>query len=128
MLYVFFRAWAFGRASAGNWYALDNYIYYADLSYGFNPSLLANAWVGALHLFPLISVVYESLILAIAATYAYSLGRRGQPMRVLAMMVLTGLLGMQSLSAAAGLWAGLLARITLLSRRRAGELRRYLCR
>ena len=96
VLYVFFRAWAFRRASAGNGYALDNYIYYADLSFGFNPSLLANAWVERLHLFPLISVVYESLILAIAVTYAYSLGRRGQPMRVLALMVLTGLLGMQA--------------------------------
>ncbi len=97
VLYVFFRAWAFRRASSvGNWYALDNYPYYADLSYGFNPSLLANRWVERLHLFPLISFVYESLVLAIAATYAYSLGRRGQPARVLILMVLTGLLGMQA--------------------------------
>jgi PAP2 superfamily len=96
VVYVFFRAWAFRRASMGNWYTLDNYIYYADLSFGFNPSLLANRWVEGLHVFPLISVVYESLVLAIAATYAYSLGRCGQPVRVLALMVLTGLLGMQA--------------------------------
>ncbi len=97
VIYVFFRAWAFRRASsAGDWYTFDNYIYYADVSYGFNPSLLANRWVERLHLFPLISVVYESLVLAIAATYAYLLGRRGLPIRVLALMVLTGLLGMQA--------------------------------
>ena len=96
VLYVFFRAWVFGRGAGGSSYTLDNYTYYADLGYGFNPGLLANRWVEGLHLFPVISVVYESLILAIAATYAYLLGRPGQPMRVLAMMVLTGLLGMQA--------------------------------
>ena len=97
VVYVFFRAWSFRRtSSAGDWYTFDNYIYYADVSYGFNPSLLANRWVERLHLFPLISVVYESLVLAIAATYAYLLGRRGLPIRVLALMVLTGLLGMQA--------------------------------
>ncbi len=96
VLYVFFRAWVFGHAAGGSSYTLDNYTYYSDLSYGFNPSLLANRWVENLHLFPVISVVYESLVLAIAATYAYSLGRQSQPMRVLAMMVLAGLLGMQA--------------------------------
>jgi len=96
VLYVFFRAWVFRRAAGGSSDTLDNYIYYADLGYGFNPSLLASRWVERLHLFPLMSVVYESLVLAIAATYAYSLGRRGQPARVLAMMVLAGLLGMQA--------------------------------
>jgi len=96
VLYVFFRAWVFERAAGGNSYTLDNYIYYADLGYGVNPSLLANRWVERLHLFPVISVVYESLVLSIAATYAYSLGKPGKPLRVLAMMVLAGLLGTQA--------------------------------
>ena len=82
--YVFFRAWLFGRQSAGSWYTLDLYTLYADLSFGFNPSMWCNRWV------------YESLILAIASTYALSLGKRGQPARVLAVMILAGLAGIQA--------------------------------
>ena len=93
---------------------LDNYTYYADVGYGFNPSLLANRWVERLHLFPVISVVYESLVLAIAATYAYLLGRRGLPIRVLALMVLTGLLGNAGLSFATCLRPGLPAGVAML--------------
>ena len=44
----------------------------------------------------MVSVVYESLVLAIAATYAFSLGRRGQPARVLAVMLLAGIVGIQA--------------------------------
>ena len=91
--YVFFRVWLFGRQSAGSWYTFDLYTLYADLSFGFNPSLWCNRWVEQSGLYPMVSVVYESLILAIAATYALSLGRRGQPARVLAVMVLAGLVG-----------------------------------
>ncbi len=43
--YVFFRAWLFGRQSAGSWYTFDLYTLYADLSFGFNPSLWCNRWV-----------------------------------------------------------------------------------
>jgi len=94
--YVFFRAWLFGRQSAGSWYTLDLCTLYADLSFGFNPSLWCNRWVERFGLYPMVSVVYESLILAIAATYAFSLGRRGQPVRVLAVMILTGIVGVQA--------------------------------
>jgi len=91
--YVFFRVWLFGRTSAVSWNTFDLYTLYADLSFGFNPSLWCNRWVEGLGLYPLVSVVYESLVLAIAATYALSLGRRGQPARVLAVMLLAGFAG-----------------------------------
>jgi len=55
-----------------------------------------NRWVERFGLYPMVSVVYESLILAIASTYALSLGRRGQPARVLAVMVLAGFAGIQA--------------------------------
>jgi len=96
VVYVFFRAWVFGKQSAGSWYTLDLYTLYADLSFGFNPSLWCNQWVERFGLYPMVSVVYESLVLAIAATYALSLGRRGQPARVLAVMVLAGIAGIQA--------------------------------
>jgi len=91
--YIFFRLWLFGRASAATWYTFDLYTLYADLSYGFNPSLWCSRWVERLGLYPLVSVVYESLVLAIAMSYALSLGRRGQPVRVLAVMLLAGFAG-----------------------------------
>jgi PAP2 superfamily len=94
--YVFFRLWVFGRTSAGSSYTFDLYTLYADLSYGFNPSLWCNRWVERFGLYPLVSVVYESLVLAIATTYALSLGRRGQPLRVLAIMVLAGFAGIEA--------------------------------
>jgi len=93
--YVFFRVWIFGRQSAGTLFTFDLYTLYADLSYGFNPSLWCNRWIERLGLYPLVSVVYESLILAIASTYALSLGRR-LPARVLAVMVLAGFAGIQA--------------------------------
>ncbi len=96
VVYVFFRAWLFGRTLSVSWYTLDLYTLYADLSFGFNPSLWCNRWVERLGLYPMVSVVYESLILAIAATYAFSLGRRGQPARVLAVMLLAGIVGIQA--------------------------------
>lgn len=96
VVYVFFRAWLFGRTSAVSWYTLDLYTLYADLSFGFNPSLWCNRWVERSGLYPMVSIVYESLILAIAATYALSLGRRGQPARVLAVMLLAGIVGIQA--------------------------------
>jgi len=94
--YVFFRAWLFGRQSAVSWYTFDLYTLYADLSFGFNPSLWCNRWVERSGLYPMVSVIYESLILAIAATYALSLERRGQPARVLAVMLLAGIVGIQA--------------------------------
>ncbi|MGD0214451.1 MAG: phosphatase PAP2 family protein [Terriglobales bacterium] len=96
VVYVFFRAWIFGRTSAGSWYTFDPYTLYADLSFGFNPSLWTNRWVERLGLYPMVSVVYESLVLAIASTYALSLGRRGQPARVFAVMLLAGIVGIQA--------------------------------
>lgn len=96
VVYVFFRAWVFGRQSAGSWYTFDLYTLYGDLSFGFNPSLWCNRWVERFGLYPMVSVVYESLVLAIAATYALSLGKRGQPVRVLAVMVLAGIAGIQA--------------------------------
>jgi hypothetical protein len=96
VVYVFFRVWIFGRQSAGSWYTFDLYTLYADLSFGFNPSLWCNRWVERFGLYPIVSIVYESLILAIASTYALSLGRRGQPARVLAVMVLAGIVGVQA--------------------------------
>jgi hypothetical protein len=96
VVYVFFRAWLFGRQSAGSWYTFDLYTLYADLSFGFNPSLWCNRWVERFGLYPMVSIVYESLVLAIAATYALSLGRRGQPARVLAVMLLAGIVGVQA--------------------------------
>ncbi len=96
VVYVFFRAWIFGRQSASSWYTFDLYTLYADLSFGFNPSLWCNRWVEQLGLYPMASIIYESLVLAIAATYALSLGRRGQPARVLAVMVLAGIVGVQA--------------------------------
>jgi hypothetical protein len=90
VLYVFFRAWIFGRTSVGSWYTYDLYTLYADLSFGFNPSLWCNRWVERFGLYPTVSVVYESLVLAIASTYALSLGRRGQPARVFVVMLLAG--------------------------------------
>ncbi|MGO8796261.1 MAG: phosphatase PAP2 family protein [Candidatus Sulfotelmatobacter sp.] len=96
VVYVFFRAWIFGRHSAGSWYTLDLYTLYADLSFGFNPSMWCNRWVERFGLYPMVSVVYESLVLAIAATYALSLGRRGQPVRVLAVMMLAGIVGIEA--------------------------------
>jgi len=96
VVYVFFRAWLFGRTAAVSWYTLDLYTLYADLSFGFNPSLWCNRWVERSGLYPMVSIVYESLILAIAATYAFSLGRRGQPARVLAVMLLAGIVGIQA--------------------------------
>jgi hypothetical protein len=96
VVYVFFRAWIFGKQSAGSWCTFDLYTLYADLSFGFNPSFWCNRWVERLGLYPMVSVVYESLVLAIATTYALSLGRRGQPARVLAVMVLAGLVGVQA--------------------------------
>jgi hypothetical protein len=96
VVYVFFRAWIFGRLSAGSSHTFDLYTLYADLSFGFNPSLWCNRWVERFGLYPMVSVVYESLVLAIAATYALSLGRRGQPARVLAVMVLAGIAGAQA--------------------------------
>jgi len=94
--YVFFRAWIFGRQSAGSWYTFDLYTLSADLSFGFNPSLWCNRWVERLGWYPMVSVVYESLVLAIASTYALSLGRRGQPARVFAVMLLAGIVGIQA--------------------------------
>jgi hypothetical protein len=94
--YVFFRLWLFGRTSAVSWNTFDLYTLYADLSFGFNPSLWCNRWVERLGVYPLVSVVYESLVLAIAATYALSLGRRGQPLRVLVVMLLAGFAGIQA--------------------------------
>ncbi len=94
--YVFFRLWIFGRTSAASLYTFDLYTLYADLSYGFNPSLWCNRWVERAGLYPLVSIVYESLVLAIAITYALSLGRRGQPVRVLAVMLLAGFVGVQA--------------------------------
>ncbi len=94
--YVFFRAWIFGKQSAGSWYTFDLYTLYADLSFGFNPSIWTNRWVERFGLYPMVSVVYESLILAIASTYALSLGRRGQSARVLAVMLLAGIAGIQA--------------------------------
>ncbi len=96
IIYVFFRAWIFGRTSASSWYTFDLYTLYADLSFGFNPSLWCNRWVERFGLYPMVSVVYESLILAIASTYALSLGRRGQPLRVFGVMLLAGVLGIQT--------------------------------
>jgi hypothetical protein len=96
VVYVFFRAWVFGRQSAGSWYTFDLYALYADLSFGFNPSLWCNRWVERSGLYPVVSIVYESLVLAMAATYALSLGRRGQPARVLAVMMLAGIVGIQA--------------------------------
>ncbi len=96
VVYVFFRAWIFGKQSAGSWYTFDLYTLYADLSFGFNPSFWCNRWIERFGLYPMVSVVYESLVLAIAATYALSLGRRGQPARVLAVMVLAGIVGIQA--------------------------------
>jgi hypothetical protein len=96
VVYVFFRAWVFGRASAGSWYTWDLYTLYADLSFGFNPSLWCNRWVEHAGLYPMVSIVYESLVLAIATAYALSLERRGQPIRVLAVMVLAGIVGIQA--------------------------------
>jgi len=94
--YVFFRAWVFGRQSGGSSYTFDLYTLYADLSFGFNPSFWCNRWVERFGLYPMVSVVYESLVLAIASTYALSLGRRGQPARVLAVMILAGIAGIQA--------------------------------
>jgi hypothetical protein len=94
--YVFFRVWLFGRTSAVSWSTFDLYTLYADLSFGFNPSLWCNRWVERIGLYPLVSVVYESLVLAIATTYALSLGRRGQPVRVLAVMLLAGFAGVEA--------------------------------
>lgn len=94
--YVFFRAWVFGRTSAQSSDTFDLYTLYADLSYGFNPSLWCNRWVERAALYPLVSVVYESLVLAIATTYALCLGRRGQPVRVVAVMVLAGFAGIEA--------------------------------
>jgi hypothetical protein len=94
--YVFFRLWLFGQTSAVSLYTFDLYTLYADLSYGFNPSLRCNRWVEHAGLYSLVSVVYESLVLAIATTYALSLGRRGRPIRVLAVMVLAGFAGIQA--------------------------------
>lgn len=94
--YVFFRLWLFRRTSSTSWDTFDLYTLYADLSYGFNPSLWCNRWVERVGLYPLVSVVYESLVLAIATTYALSLGRRGQAVRVLAVMVLAGFAGIQA--------------------------------
>ena len=96
VIYVFFRAWIFGRTSAGSWSTYDLYTLYADLSFGFNPSLWCNHWVERFGLFPVVSVVYESLILAIASTYALSLGRRGQPLRVFGVMLLAGFVAIQA--------------------------------
>lgn len=93
--YVFFRLWLFGRTSA-NSDTFDLYTLYADLSYGFNPSLWCNRWVERAGLYPLVSVVYESLVLAIATTYALSLGRPGKPTRVVAVMVLAGFAGIEA--------------------------------
>ncbi len=94
--YVLFRAWIFSRRAVGDWHSLDLYTLYADLSFGFNPSLWCNHWVERLRLYPLVSIVYEGLMLAIAATYAYSLDQGRQPLRVLALMVLAGVLGVQA--------------------------------
>jgi PAP2 superfamily len=94
--YVFFRAWVFGRTSATSSDTLDLYTLYADLSYGFNPSLWSNQWVERAGLYPLVSVVYESLVLAVATTYALSLGRRGKPARVVVVMVLAGFAGIEA--------------------------------
>lgn len=94
--YVFFRAWVFGRTSAISSDTFDLYTLYADLSYGFNPSLWCNRWVERAGLYPLVSVVYESLVLAIATTYALSLGRRGKPIRVVLVMVLAGFVGIEA--------------------------------
>jgi hypothetical protein len=94
--YVFFRAWVFGRTSATSSNTFDLYTLYADLSYDFNPSLWCNRWVERAGLYPLVSVVYESLVLAIATTYALSLGRRGQPVRVVVVMVLAGFAGIEA--------------------------------
>jgi hypothetical protein len=91
VVYVFFRAWVFGRQLTGSSYTYDLYTLNADLSFGFNPSLWCNRWVERFGLYPMVSVVYESLVLVIAATYASSLGHRGQPARVLAVMILAGL-------------------------------------
>lgn len=94
--YVFFRAWIFGRTSATSSDTFDLYTLYADLSFGLNPSLWCNRWVERAGLYPLVSVVYESLVLAIATAYALSLERRGQPVRVVAVMVLAGFAGIEA--------------------------------
>lgn len=94
--YVFFRLWVFGRVSARSSDTFDLYTLYADLSFGFNPSLWCNRWVERAGLYPVVSVVYESLVLAIATTYALSLGRRGKPLRVVIVMVLAGLVGIEA--------------------------------
>lgn len=96
VVYVFFRVWVFGRTSATSSDTFDLYTLYADLSFGFNPSLWCNRWVERADLYPVVSLVYESLVLAIAATYALSLGRRGQPARVVVVMVIAGLVGIET--------------------------------
>jgi len=94
--YVFFRVWIFGRTSTTSSDTFDLYTLYADLSFRFNPSPWCNRCVERAGLYPLVSVVYESLVLAIATTYALSLGRRGQPVRVVAVMVLAGFAGIEA--------------------------------
>ena len=92
ILFVSYRGWAFHQLSNGE-STYDYHLLYADRGFGFDPSLVAYKLVERFGLFPLMSVVYESLCLCLGLCYAAQIGSKQKAGRVFALLALPAILG-----------------------------------